>query len=184
MALTAKKSSAPSRRALTVDFILSLVAGRCRWTAGKMADWHCCIVAELAPNFDEMATQKPVEWVSSLIIRFEEQVSRPAVLLSCTTSHHLGSNQPQMFTSFIRCVWIRLPVRRRMLVYWLQLTRLLLLSRWPYLPFIITYWCFIFPESLIHCQPDFPLLCSCPIELDRKHHMPVKWWSKTRSVLS
>ena len=34
------------------------------------------------------------------------------------------------------------------------------------------------------CQPNFPFLCSCPIEQDRKHHMPVKWWNKTKSVLS
>jgi hypothetical protein len=33
----------------------------------------------------EMATQKPVEWVSSLIIRFEEQVSSIFALLSLFT---------------------------------------------------------------------------------------------------
>lgn len=60
------------------------------WHCGRMAEvWHCVVAKE--NKFDvEMATQKPVEWVSSLIIRFEEQVSLRKVIF-IYVNHHLRS---------------------------------------------------------------------------------------------
>ena len=74
----------------------------------------------------EMATQKPVEWVSSLIIRFEEQVSELLLFCKwrrlraglCTSAPNQRRGSPFIHSPDMRN---SVAVRRRMLLYWLRL---------------------------------------------------------------
>lgn len=54
--------------------------GGCYWKKDGLTRQLCC--GKNKTFSTEMATQKPVEWVSSLIIRFEEQVRLIIALLS------------------------------------------------------------------------------------------------------
>jgi hypothetical protein len=68
----------------------------------------------------EMATQKPVEWVSSLIIRFEEQVRSIFALLSLfisTWNRDIVPISGEDLCPFIHSPWDSVAVRRRILVY-------------------------------------------------------------------